>query len=213
MGATISLIGIGLFAYLFGSTPFGFLIGKFNGIDIRRVGSGNIGATNIRRALGRDWGILCFALDLLKGLLPVLICQTIAKNWSIGGETAGLIAALMTVTGHMWPCWLKFRGGKGVSTTIGTLFAIAPVAVLCALVVWLIVFLTARYVSLASVCSAVTMPLAHAIHCPFRSRPILSPTLLLLAILATLIVARHRGNLKRLLEGTEYRFGTKGKRS
>ena len=212
MGATVSLIGIGLFAYLFGSTPFGFLIGKFNGIDIRRIGSGNIGATNIRRALGRDWGILCFALDLLKGLLPVLIAQMIAKDWNIGGETAGLVTALMTVTGHMWPCWLKFRGGKGVSTTIGALFAIAPIAVVCALIVWVIVFFTARYVSLASVCSAVAMPLAHAIYSPLRNRPFLSPTLLLLAILASLIVARHRGNLKRLLEGTEYRFGTKRKR-
>lgn len=193
------------FAYLAGSIPWGLLIGKFNGLDIRRHGSGNIGATNVRRILGRDWGYACFALDFLKGLVPVLLCA----RWVEGGartvELAQLLAAAAAVCGHVFCCWIRFRGGKGVATTIGALFAVAFWPVIVCLLAWVGMFYLSRYVSVASLSAAVALPIAHVIQ-----KGTYGPTLILLLALAALIIVRHRANIRRLMDGTEHRFGHKG---
>lgn len=197
-------IWVVVFSYVVGSTPWGLLIGKFNGLDIRRHGSGNIGATNVRRVLGRDWGVACFALDFLKGLIPVLIF----RNWAgEGNEMPGLLAAAATVCGHVFPFWLRFKGGKGVATTVGALVAVAFWPVIICLVAWVVMFYLSHYVSVASLVAAAVLPLAHLI---LRRSDAFGPTLVLLIALAGLIVVRHRSNIRRLIEGTEHRFGQKG---
>lgn len=194
-----------VFSYLVGSIPWGLLIGKFNGLDIRRHGSGNIGATNVRRVLGRDWGFACFGLDFLKGLTPVLLCQSWTGN---GNELAGLLAAAAAVCGHVFPVWLQFKGGKGVATTIGAVAAVAFWPVIICLLAWVGMFYLSRYVSVASIAAAVTLPLAHLV---LKGGAAFGPTLVLLLALAGLIVLRHRSNIRRLIEGTEHRFGQKGR--
>ncbi len=196
-------------AYLCGSIPWGLLIGRLNGLDIRAQGSGNIGATNVRRVLGRNWGIACFILDFLKGLVPVLVCGSLGGRLPIGGESARLLAAAAAVSGHVFPVWLRFRGGKGVATTIGAVLAVAPWSVLVALAAWMVLFHTTRYVSVASLSAAVMLPLGYVAARGIRGRPCWTPTLVLLLVLATLIVLRHRTNIKRLCEGTENRFERK----
>ena len=193
--------------YLSGSTPFGLLIGKFNGIDIRRYGSGNIGATNVSRVVSRSWGSFCFAMDLLKGLIPVLL--TIA--WTEAGDAvrtwAPLFAAAGAVCGHVWPFWLRFRGGKGVSTTVGAVVGLAPWSVLIALVGWVVVFKLTGYVSVASLGAAAILPISAFVMCAWVPIPV--PTVVLLVLLSALIVFRHRSNISRLRAGTENRFGKK----
>lgn len=190
--------------YFVGSTPFGLLIGKFNGIDIRRYGSGNIGATNVNRVLGKGWGVFCFAMDLLKGLVPVLLLIA----WTEGEETlrtwTPVLAAGGAVAGHVWPWWLRFRGGKGVSTTIGAVVGLAPWSVLAALVGWGLIFKLSRYVSLASLGAAVILPLSALIISIWAPIPV--PTTGLLFLLCVVIVVRHRSNIARLRAGTENRF-------
>ncbi|MBN2450692.1 MAG: glycerol-3-phosphate 1-O-acyltransferase PlsY [Lentisphaeria bacterium] len=194
-------------AYLVGSVPWGYLIGRLNHLDIREHGSGNIGATNVRRVLGRDWGILCFALDLLKGFLPVMV---VGIGWitvpGLRPDIARLLAAAGAVAGHIWPVWLRLRGGKGVATTMGALLGVSWFAVVVCVLTWVVVFLFTRYVSLASVCAAVMLPFGYLLQGSLSGELRLDWTLLLLAGLAGLIVLRHRSNLRRLREGTEYRF-------
>ena len=137
-------------AYLIGAIPFGYLIGRLHGIDIRKVGSGNIGATNVTRTVGKIQGKICFLLDFLKGALPVALVNSVFMQ-----DTANLAlaAGLAVILGHIFPIYLKFRGGKGVATAAGVALALAPYPLLCALLVWLVTFLTTRYVSLSK-CSA-----------------------------------------------------------
>ena len=148
--------------YLIGSVPFGFLIGKMKGLDIRTLGSGNIGATNVTRVVGKNWGKLCFLLDLMKGILPVVLVSLLVRR-GIFDDPCGIlpaIAALATVCGHIYPVYLRFKGGKGISTAAGAILALNPPALLSAGVLWAIVFLTSRYVSLASIAAAVFLPLS-----------------------------------------------------
>jgi len=197
--------------YLIGSVPWAYVIGRWHGIDIRCHGSGNVGATNVSRVLGRKWGVTCFLLDFAKGLLPVglvrLALETRAPGWSAGAaEGLLLVAVFAPVIGHNWSVFLGFRGGKGVAVSAGALMGLSPWAVLICLGLWLVVFETSRIVSLASILAAVALPVAawgltrtgRADHSPL--------VLLLLAALALLVVARHRTNLQRLLAGTEPRF-------
>ena len=198
-------------AYLFGSIPWGLIIASSRGIDIRAHGSGNIGATNVRRVMGKGWGRLCFLLDFLKGLLPVLAVKILAKegvipNW---GDLAVILAALGVVAGHNWSLYLKFKGGKGVATTMGLLLIIAPLSLLIFALVWVVVFYMFRYVSLASIVGTLTLPLSawllsisHVYHMP-------ETLITFLGFLAILSIVRHAGNIKRLLEGTENRFEKK----
>ena len=136
-------------AYLVGSIPFGFLIGKLRGKDIRTLGSKNIGATNVYRVVGKPWGLLAFACDFLKGFLPTFAAQEFGD-----AEWLPLVVGILTVAGHMWTCFMNFKGGKGIATGFGMLVALTPVLVLIAFAVWVVVMLVSHYVSLGSIVAA-----------------------------------------------------------
>jgi glycerol-3-phosphate acyltransferase PlsY len=209
----MSIVSILLSAYLLGSIPFGLLIGLARGIDVRTVGSRNIGATNVLRTVGKPWGILAFVLDFAKGLAGALLAPALAN--AAFGETwpaqdiAALAGGLAAVAGHTWPVWLGFRGGKGVATSAGMLVAVAPAEVGIAFAVWLAVLIASRYVSLASISAAVALAAAAWLRAaPSSPREFLIPGLI--TILALVVVLRHRANIARLMAGTENRFQLKG---
>ena len=198
---------LALLAYLLGAVPFALLLGRIRGVDIRKSGSGNIGATNLSRVLGRRWGIAAFVLDFSKGLLPVLAARLLAPEGSpVRGEHAAIACGLAAVLGHVFPVYLGFRGGKGVSTTFGAVTGLSREAALAAGVVWLVLFLATRTVSIASLGAAVVFPAATAIA--FRRAPaeVWIPMVVLATAVAVLIVVRHRSNIRRLLQGQENRF-------
>ena len=194
-----------LAAYLIGSIPFGLLIGKLNGKDVRKEGSCNIGATNVTRVVGKWWGKLCFLCDFLKGFLPVFY---VVKQYPGDGLMITL-TALAVVLGHVFPVYLGFKGGKGVSTAAGVALALCPLAVVIAGAVWVLVFLTSRYVSLASLSAAVALPLSAWLLHFFTNIKLLLPVGILLIVLAVLTFWRHRSNIVRLMNGTESRFERK----
>lgn len=210
---TWNILLTALCAYCAGSIPSGFLIGKAKGIDIRLAGSGNIGATNVTRVIGKAWGRVCFFLDFMKGALPVLIMVFLTKHRGILPDEAGILpgtAAFCAVCGHIWPCWLGFRGGKGVSTAAGAILALSPLPLLSAGAVWVTVFFASRYVSLASVISAALLPCFALLYNHFRIGTKASgPELILLFLLAALTILKHQSNIRRLRAGTENRFGKK----
>jgi glycerol-3-phosphate acyltransferase PlsY len=194
-----SAIVIFLLSYLIGCTPCGFLIGKFNGLDIRRHGSCNIGATNVRRTLGRDWGVLCFFLDFLKGYLPVLIIgRGLGSMTAIGLEWGAIFAAFGTVLGHVYPCWLNFKGGKGVATSLGAVLGVA---------FWPLSVLRYRIVSVASMVAGVAMAFSALVMRLADHDKMHWPAVFLLIILAALIIHRHKENIQRLRAGKELAFG------
>lgn len=206
-------------AYLAGSIPFGYLIARSQGVDIFKAGSGNIGATNVRRVLGRGPGNLCFALDVLKGLVPTLAAGLALGT--LGNIEASqsqvwlwLLSPVAAVVGHMYSPWLGFRGGKGVATGLGALLGVYWVltfSVLGALVVWLVIVRIWRYVSLGSICAAVSVPV-WALVFPLGYYQGFEPTTLPMVVVAMLlagfVVAKHRANLARILSGTEHRTRT-----
>jgi glycerol-3-phosphate acyltransferase PlsY len=182
-------------AYLLGSIPTGLLLGKLYGIDVRKEGSGNIGATNLYRTVGRKVGIMTLVGDCLKGLLPVVVVQ----NLIFPAEYAAWVG-LAAFCGHVFSVFLKFRGGKGVATALGVFLALAPLALACAVAVFALVMLAWRYVSLGSICAALIMPAAVAL---------LGGTMVVIVVtllIAVIVIARHRENILRLLAGTESRF-------
>ena len=184
------------------------IIGKLHGVDIRKVGSGNVGATNVTRAIGPWHGKLCFLLDLLKGAIPVLATQLLLPGLPLMAIAAGAVAIL----GHMFPVYLKFKGGKGVSTGAGAALALAPLPLLCALALWAALFLITRYVSVASIFAAVSLPLFAFLFRLLNLGSITAKSLSVLiffAVIAAVTVYRHRSNIKRLMEGTENRFQKK----
>jgi glycerol-3-phosphate acyltransferase PlsY len=214
----LAYIIVALAAYLLGSIPTGFLVARAKGVDIRTVGSGNIGATNAFRVLGKPAGVFVLLADALKGfaavalivhsyqelhdLLPgVFSAQAIARpelRWNLG-----VAAGLCAVLGHNYTCWLKFKGGKGIATTAGVYLALAPVAVGIAIAVWIALFVTTRYVSVASLAAAVALPTAVW----------LTQDSVLLGFVTTglgvLAIYKHKGNIQRLLAGTENRVNFK----
>jgi len=193
--------------YLVGSIPFGYLIGKFNGLDIRRHGSHNIGATNVRRVLGRDWGTVCFALDFLKGLMPVVYFGAVlGGEWCVGFAWGEIFAVVGTVLGHVFPWTLKFKGGKGVATSLGAVLGVAFWPVLWCALVWYITFLKTRIVALASIAAALAMPMIGLFMYFFRLGRIHGPAVILMLILGGLIVYRHKDNILRMREGRENSF-------
>ena len=150
-------------AYLLGSIPFGLLIAKAHGKDLRSIGSGNIGATNVSRALGRKWAYFCFVLDVLKGLIPMLATMLIAEPDSVLKLWLWLAVGCAAIVGHIFPIYLKFKGGKGVATSFGVALGLWPYYTICVLLafgVWVVVVLIWRYVSLASIAASVTFILA-----------------------------------------------------
>ena len=192
-------------SYLVGAIPFGLIIGKLHGVDIRKVGSGNIGATNVTRTVGKTAGRVCFFLDFLKGALPVLAAQLARPNepW------LALACGAAAVIGHIFPVYLKFKGGKGISTAAGVALALAPYPLVCAAAIWVSSFFIWRYVSLASILAALTLPLFAGlfIFLGWGSATARSwITLGFLIAAAVVAVLRHTENIKRLLNGTESRF-------
>lgn len=205
-------------AYLLGSIPFGYVLVKFvRGEDIRLSGSGNIGATNVARSGAKGLGALTLLLDVLKGAAAVWIAATLAAssyNRCAGvSETFGLpcipalrlmsLAALFAVLGHIFPVWLKFKGGKGVATALGVFALLFPKAVLISLIIFIVVLGMSRYVSLGSILAALAFPIAAY----FLYKP---PwiTLVLTAAVSAVVVLKHRQNIRRLVAGTENRFGS-----
>ena len=198
-------LGLALLAYLLGSIPFGLMLVKVvRGEDVRRIGSGNIGATNVARSGGAKLGIATLLLDALKGYLAVLIASLVSqRNTGIEFGLAASLAALCAIVGHVFPVWLRFRGGKGVATAVGAFVGLAPRAVLVVLAIFLVIVLISRYVSLGSIVASAVFPLLAF----FLYRSESSPTGLAVTLAASLlIIFRHRANIRRLLDGTENRL-------
>ena len=205
---TLAVILVG--SYMLGSIPFGYLAGRFAGIDIRKFGSGNIGATNAVRVLGKKYGYPVFALDFLKGIGAVRISMLMASGpppgWN-SPEIFGIAAAIACVIGHSYPPWLKFKGGKGVATSAGTLFALAPMVGFIGVAIWMVTFWVTRYVSLASVTAAVALPVV-ILAVSWRNENAKAIFYFSVCV-AAVVIWRHRSNLSRLLSGTEPRFTRK----
>jgi glycerol-3-phosphate acyltransferase PlsY len=205
---------VALAGYLLGSIPTGYLVAKAKGIDIRTVGSGNIGATNAFRVLGKPAGIFVLLADAMKGWLAVFFAGYMVRqvlvlpdfpcefwNQSVGDTLGGLAAIL----GHNYTCWLKFKGGKGIATTAGVYFALAPMSVTIAIAVWIISLLVTRYVSVASIAAAIALPTAVALR---ETNVTLSCVTIVIGALA---IYKHKSNLQRLRAGTESRIQFKKK--
>jgi glycerol-3-phosphate acyltransferase PlsY len=201
----------GALAYLLGAVPFGFLIARCRGIDIRTVGSGNIGATNVFRAVSKPLGILTFALDVAKGVCGALVIPLLIQNRLTGSaapEALRLFCGFLTVAGHNWTCFLGFKGGKGVATSAGLLIGLSPAGVGIAFAVWLATFLTTRYVSVASITAAAVLGV---VVWPLHRGDVGAWFPAVLTALAALTIWKHRTNIARLRAGAEARFTFKKK--
>jgi len=190
-------IGCAVVSYFLGSIPTGFLWAKARGVDIRTAGSGNIGATNVMRTLGKGPGIAVLVIDAVKGLVPVFFAPRIFD----GDSNLSIVCCVAVIAGHNWTCWLKFKGGKGIATSAGALLAFLPVPLLCALGLWLVVFALSRYVSLASIAAAAALPVATW----FWRRDLVW----FASLIGALAIYKHKANIQRLLAGTESRAGAK----
>lgn len=226
-----------LLAFLLGSIPFGLLIAKAKGINIREHGSGNIGATNVLRVVGKKYGITCLILDALKGFIPVALATNLIQiegraiqmplafldQWALllpasdamMGQTVQILTALAAVLGHNYSPWVGFKGGKGIATSAGVLLALMPFAVGVLVIVFLAVFLISRYVSLASIVAAAALPLVtlwgswH--HGRIQDGTWNKPLFIFTVIIGVLAIWKHRTNIQRLRNGTENRFTRKAK--
>jgi glycerol-3-phosphate acyltransferase PlsY len=212
-------------AYLLGSIPFGLLIAKAHGKDLRSIGSGNIGATNVSRALGRKWAYFCFVLDVLKGVFPMLVTLSLARGSSTPSQTEKVILLWLwlavgcgAILGHIFPIYVKFRGGKGVATSFGVALGLWPYYTICAffaIAIWVVVVLIWRYVSLASIAASVIFPIVLILAIvlkPGWDFVSLWPLLIAATAIPLMVIVRHRENIKRLLAGTESKI-LKGKSS
>jgi acyl phosphate:glycerol-3-phosphate acyltransferase len=204
-------------AYLIGSIPFGLLVGLTKGVDPRKAGSGNIGATNVGRLLGGRYFALVFTLDLLKGGLPVFVAGAVL-GFEVRDRFTCLLwtlVGLAALVGHMFSIFIGFKGGKGVATTTGIILGVYPFYTfggLAGILVWITFFRITRYVSMASMIAAISLPIFYVILGLWRGWPILDqqlPLLCLMIAIPILVIHKHRGNIKRLLDGTESRFGPK----
>ena len=205
--ALAASLGIG---YLSGALPWGLWLGRVaRGVDVRTVGSRNLGATNVYRTLGPALGIATLLLDIAKGALPVAFVPALAVTRAFpGGREWCMVAiAIAAVSGHVWSCLAGFRGGKGVATTVGVLLALAPVSFAVFAAVFLATLALTRYVSLGSVLGSLAFVVALA---RVTAGGVRSPTFALGVLLAVLVIVRHRENLGRLARGTERRFSLKG---
>ncbi len=194
-----------LVSYLIGSIPFGVFAGRLAGIDIRQHGSKNIGATNVLRTLGKKYGIAVFLADTLKGLVAVRLAVWLAGADPFSRDSLGIVAAVFVVIGHSFPAWLRFRGGKGVATSGGACLGLLPMPTSIGGLVWIVVFLTFRYVSVASIAAIASLPLVVWLLSDRGN----SPNYLMFGFslfIAVLVTWRHRENIVRLTRGTEPRF-------
>lgn len=195
-------------SYLLGSVPFGLVMARLiKGVDLREVGSGNIGATNAMRVLGKPLGLLAFLLDFGKGLVPTLI---LAPHAAALDETTPWLAASLcgtaAVIGHCFPVYLRFKGGKGVATGCGAIVGVDPMIFVISGLVWVACLVTTRYVGLASIAMGLAFPVVAALRMEGAGAFVFA-----CGLLSLLVVVRHRGNLKRMMAGTEPRIGGKGK--
>jgi glycerol-3-phosphate acyltransferase PlsY len=215
-------IVVAIIAYLLGSIPFGYILVRvFTGADVRAQGSGNIGATNVARTGKKGLAIATLVLDAAKGALAVVVADVIhgltlppepqlyfVPIEVLEGQRYGLmaVAALFAILGHMYPVWLKFKGGKGVATGLGVFLALAPKAVLIVLVFFLIIVAITRYVSLGSIAAAALFPLAFYYMHPQHGTPLI---LTMISGVSLLIIWKHRENIQRLIAGHENKFGAR----
>ncbi|MDL5045336.1 glycerol-3-phosphate 1-O-acyltransferase PlsY [Oscillatoria amoena NRMC-F 0135] len=206
MDALLIFTLVGILAFLAGSIPTGFLVAKAQGIDIRSVGSGNIGATNAFRVLGKFWGSFVLAVDILKGALPVVVV-----TFALAGHphliALKIFAAVLTVLGHNFTPWLGFKGGKGVATSAGALLGLMPIVSVSVIVIFVVVFKLTGYVSVGSITAAFFLPIITAFL--YRGSPEFVPFTTFAAVLGILAIVRHKSNIRRLIDGTENRFGRK----
>ena len=186
----------GILSYLLGSIPTGYLWARARGIDIRTVGSGNIGATNVMRVLGKWPGITVLLIDAAKGFVPVFVVKE-------QGAALQIVCCMAVIAGHNWTCWLKFKGGKGVATSAGALAAMLPGPLGCVLSAWAIIFAISRYVSLASIGGAIVLPIATWWLTHDFTWLVFS------GLLGAAVIYKHKANLQRLRAGTENRIGKK----
>ena len=203
-------------AYLLGSAPFGVIIARAHGKDLRTIGSGNIGATNVSRALGRKWAYFCFLLDVLKGLFPTLAALLlISSPPTVTGLALALAVGVAAILGHIFPVYLKFKGGKGVATSFGVALGLWPFYTVCALaaiIVWVVVVLIWRYISLASIIASVAFPLALLIAIflvPDWQFSQLWPLLIAATAIPIMVILRHGENIKKLMAGAESKIFSK----
>jgi glycerol-3-phosphate acyltransferase PlsY len=192
--------GIAFVAYLLGSIPTGFLAARTRGIDIRTVGSGNIGATNAFRVLGKTVGTFVLLADALKGFLA---CKMLPSLFGLNTSQAAILGGLCAILGHNYTCWLAFKGGKGIATSAGVLLGWTPIGCGLAVAAWVIVATITRYVSVASICAAALLPFAAWIS--GSSSQIIWTT----AFVGAMAIYKHKVNIQRLLAGTENRIGKK----
>lgn len=198
-------------AYLLGSIPTGFLVAQAKGVDIRAVGSGNIGATNVLRILGKPAGIFVLFMDALKGWVAVVLGTRLVlfafgqTSDATALEVSQIIAAVCAILGHNYTCWLQFKGGKGIATSAGVLLALVPWALLIIFTTWILVFAATRYVSLGSITASAALPFASWVTHESLTKVIVTGAMGVLAIY------KHKTNIRRLLNGTEPRFGQKSK--
>lgn len=191
--AAVAMIGL---AYLLGSIPTGFILGSWAGIDVRKHGSGNVGATNVARVLGKRQGVYTLIADAAKGFIPVFIAMQVEFP-----TTVTALIGMAAFMGHLFPVFLKFKGGKGVATALGVIAALAPLATLTPLALFAAVMAASRRVSLSSMIAAVAAPV---VFWCLSYHPAIVATG---ALLAVMIILRHRSNIQRLLAGTEPKFG------
>ena len=218
-----------LLAFLLGSIPFGLIIAKAKGVNIRDHGSGNIGATNVLRVIGKKYGITCLFLDALKGLIPTVIAISLIRFEGIQNpmtltglspyaqdfpmltaQVFQVITGLFAILGHNYSPWVSFKGGKGIATSAGVLIALMPAAIAILAVVWAVAFLVSRYVSLASIIAAAALPLVTLwgswFHGKIQNGTWNKPLFVFSLIIAVLAIWKHRTNIQRLRDGTEHRF-------
>lgn len=212
----VSIPAMGVAAYLLGAVPFAYIIARAHGKDLRTIGSGNIGATNLARAVGRPWAYVCFVLDVLKGFVPMLAVRAILGTPNGPLPLAGwLLVGVAAILGHVFPVYLGFKGGKGVATSLGVALGLWPYFTVCGLIalsVWVGAVLVWRYVSLASICAAVTFPLALFVGIAVRPDWTFSglwPLLIAAVVIPLFVILRHRTNIQRLLAGTESKIRDK----
>ena len=223
-----------LFAFLLGSIPFGMIIARLKGINIREHGSGNIGATNVLRVIGKKYGITCLLLDALKGFIPVVVAISLIRFEGmhnpmtltallphsqdfpmLTAQIFQILTALAAVLGHNYSPWVGFKGGKGIATSAGVFLALMPAGVFLLALLWLAVFFITRYVSVASILAATALPLITIygswIHGKIADGTWNKPLFAFSILIGILAIWKHRSNIQRLRDGTEHRFTRKQK--
>ncbi len=224
-----------IFAFLLGSIPFGLLIAKTKGIDIRKHGSGNIGATNVLRIVGKQYGICCLFLDLLKGLIPTIVgvslirygddihqmsipflidlSESLPSTDQLKVQSLQVFTGLCAILGHNYSPWVGFKGGKGIATSAGVLIGLMPAAVVILFFIWVALFFLTRYVSIASIGASLALPFltiyGSYYHGKLANGTWNKPLFLFSIIIAVLATWKHRSNIKNLMNGTEHRFEKK----